>query len=114
MQLIDFRYMTYCYPVHKMGIMFCDCHFATAPYNARENISKTQVMVLSRRAARSRAEQINIQINGTTIPKQDYIKYPGVTINNNLSWSLMCKSTQKNAIAIIWRVSPYLSLATKQ
>ena len=44
-----------------------------------------EVMTLSRRAARSRAEQISIQINDTAIPKQDYIKNQ-VTINNDLSW----------------------------
>ena len=34
MQLIDYHYMTYCYSVRKMGFMFCDCYFATAPYNS--------------------------------------------------------------------------------
>ena len=74
-------------------------------------------MTLSRRAARSRAEQINSQINGTTCPKQECIKYLGVTIDNDLSW----KSHVRNACgrmlaatATIRRLGPYLSLATKQ
>ena len=50
------------------------------------NIRKTHVMTLSKRAAGSRSEQINIQINSTTIPKQDCIKNLWVTVNNDLRW----------------------------
>ena len=49
------------------------------------NISKTQVTILCRRAVRSRAELIIVQINGTAIPKQESIKYLGVIIDNDLS-----------------------------
>ena len=65
-------------------------------------------MALSGRAARSMAEQINIQINGTTIPKQDCIKNPGVTINNVLSWKSHVQNVRRRmlaAIAIIRRGS---------
>ena len=81
------------------------------------NISKTQVMTLSRRAARLRAEQINFEINGTTIPKQECIKYLGVTIDNDLSWKSQVQNVRRRmlaAIASIRRVSPYLPLATKR
>ena len=53
------------------------------------NVSKTQVMILSRRAARSWAELINVQINGTTIPKQKSIKYLEMTIDND-RYSIYC------------------------
>ena len=65
-------------------------------------------MALSGRAARSMAEQINFQINGTTIPKQDCIKNPGVTINNVLSWKSHVQNVRRRmlaAIAIIRRGS---------
>ena len=50
------------------------------------NFRKTHVMTLSKRAAGSRSEQINIQIYSTTIPKQDCIENLGVTVNNDLRW----------------------------
>ena len=81
------------------------------------NVSITQVMILSRRAARSRAELINVQINGTTIPKQKSIKYLGVTIDNDLSWKTHIGNVCRRmlaAIASIRRLGPYLPPSTKR
>ena len=81
------------------------------------NVSKTQMMVLSRRAARSRAEQIKVQVNGTTIPRQESVKYLGVTIDHDLSWKSHVGAVRRRmlaAIASIRQVSAYLPLSTKR
>ena len=81
------------------------------------NIKKIQMMTLSRRAAKARAEKIKVQINGTTIPKQESIKYLGVTIDNDLSWKSHVGTVRRRmlaAIASIRRVSAGLPLSTKR
>ena len=73
------------------------------------NISKTQVMIFSRRVARSQAERNIVQINGTAIPKQESIKYLGGIIDNDFSWKTHVGNVQMLAdIVSTRRVSPYL------
>ena len=75
------------------------------------NISKTQVMIFSRRVARSQAELNIVQINGTAIPKQESIKYLGGIIDNDLSWKTHVGNVHRQMLAdivSIRRVSPYL------
>ena len=62
-------------------------------------------------------EDHKVQINGTTTPKQESIKYLGVTIDNDLSWKSHVGTVRRGmlaAIGIIRRVSACLPLSTKR
>ena len=52
--------------------------------NITQTINADLQLIATWKAARSRAELNNVQINGTTIPKQKSIKYLGVTMETTI------------------------------
>ena len=50
------------------------------------NVSKTQLMVLSRRCRKREAEQICIQHDESMLVGEEKVRYLGVDIDRNLTW----------------------------
>ena len=76
------------------------------------NIGKTQLMTLGGQSFRSKWQQVDAQLQGTTIPERDYVRYPGLTIDRDLSWKThVCNLRRKAFAAVgcsICKVSHYL------
>ena len=65
------------------------------------NVNKTQLMTLGSNTSRYNAQQIDVQLEGCSIPQSDSIKYLGVTVNRELKWKSHLASTRKKAFAAI-------------
>ena len=56
------------------------------------NVSKTQLMVLSRRHRKCKAEWICIQLDGSILVSEEKVRYLGVDIDRNLTETLPGKT----------------------
>ena len=85
--------------------------------NQLMNVEKTQLMTLGGRSSQAKCQAITVELNGTTIPKANSVKYLGVTIDRDLNWKLHTSNIRKKAfaaIACIHRVSYHLPLNTRK
>ena len=79
------------------------------------NVSKTQLMVLSRRRRKCEAERI--RIHGSILVSEEKVRYLGVDIDRNLTWKdQVCKVRRSflSSLARLSRVSSFLPLETKK
>ena len=77
----------------------------------RINVSKFQSMVLARRHRRSQVASIIFQLNDEPLPLQKCVKYLGVLVNQDLTWSQQVGHVRRKslaALATIRRVSTYI------
>ena len=65
------------------------------------NIGKTQLMTLGGQSFRSKWQQVDVQLQGTTIPKRDSVRYLGLTIDRDLSWKTHVCNVRRKAFAAI-------------
>ena len=75
------------------------------------NVGKTQLMTLSGQSLRSKWQQVDVQLQGTTIPERDSARYLGLTIDRDLSWKThVCNFRRKAfaAVGCIPKASHYL------
>lgn len=81
------------------------------------NVSKTQLMVLSRRHRRHEAEQICIQHDGSMLVSEEKVRYLGVDIDRNLTWKDQVHKIRQSclgSLAKLSRVRSFLPLETKK
>ena len=77
----------------------------------RINVSKFQSMVLARRHRRSQVASIIFQLNDEPLPLQKCIKYLGVLVDQDLTWSQQVGHVRRKSLAAwatIRRVSTYI------
>ena len=75
------------------------------------NVSKTQMMVLSKRGKKVAAKSVRVQVAGEELRKQDHIRYLGVDIDQDLSWKVHTNRIRHQCLAklaVIKRSSAYL------
>ena len=56
-------------------------------------------MTLGGKSFKSKWQQVDVQLQGTTIPERDSVRYLGLTINQDLSWKTHVSNVQKKAFA---------------
>ena len=57
------------------------------------------MMTLGGKSFKSTWQQVDVQLQGTTIPERDSVRYLGLTINQDLSWKTHVSNVRKKAFA---------------
>ena len=52
------------------------------------NVAKTQLMVLCGKSRQKSAQSVRVRISNRELPKQESVKYLGVTLDKNLKWKM--------------------------
>ena len=81
------------------------------------NIGKTQLMTLGGHSFKSKWQQVDVQLQGTTIPETESVRYLGLTIDQDLSWKTHVSNVRKKAFAAIGcirRASRYLPVKIRK
>ena len=81
------------------------------------NIGKTQLMTLGGQSFKSKRQQFDVQLHGTTIPERDSVRYLGLTIDKDLSGKTHVSNVRKKAFAAIGcirRASQYLPVKIRK
>lgn len=76
------------------------------------NVAKTQLMVLCGKSRQKSAQSVRVRISNRELPKQESVKYLGVTIDKNLKWKMHIDGIRQKClakIAMIRRAGAYLS-----
>ena len=87
------------------------------PYLMQLNIGKTQLMTLGGHSFKSKWQQVDVQLQGTTIPETESVRYLGLTIDQDLSWRTHVSNVRKKAFAAIGcirRASCYLPVKIRK
>ena len=78
------------------------------------NVSKTQLMVLSRRCRKCEAERIRIQLDGSILVSDEKVRYLGVDIDRNFTLKDQVCKVRQSCLSSLSRVSSFLPFETKK